>query len=162
MTSYEQLYIPFFNRIEKDADFFDYYNLTKEEALEIAKSRTKNYLSEAVAILKRHCSLDFELKLDDDAEMISADLTNDETNLIADLMYEVYLSRDISTLKSMVNALTSNDIKMLYSPANERKTFMDMYGTLKYNNEVAMSQYNAISRETGERKLINYAKYEDS
>ena len=94
--------------------------------------------------------------------MGKSDLTEDETNLIADLMYEVYLSRDISTLKSMVNALTSNDIKMLYSPANERKTFMDMYSTLKYNNEVAMSQYNAISRETGKRKLINYAKYEDS
>lgn len=159
MTSYEQLYVPFFNRIEEDAKFFSYYNLTAEEALEIAQKRSKNYLNEAVSILKRNCSLDFNLVLDDEVEMISEDLTSDEINLLADLMYEVYISRDIATLKSMVNALTSTDLKMLHSPANERKTFMDMYNTLKYNNEVAMSQYNARDRKTGKRKVIDYSQY---
>lgn len=159
MTSYEQLYVPFFNRIEEDAKFFGYYNITTEEALEIAQKRAKNYLNEAVSILKRNCSLDFNLVLDDEVEMISEDLTSDEINLLADLMYEVYISRDIATLKSMVNALTSTDLKMLHSPANERKTFMDMYNTLKYNNEVAMSQYNGRDRKTGKRKVINYSQY---
>lgn len=161
MTSYEQLYVPFFNKIEEDAKFFSYYNLTTNEALEIAQKRAKNYLNEAVSILKRNCSLDFDLVLDDEMEMISEDLTRDEINLLADLMYEVYISRDIATLKSMVNALTSTDLKMLHSPANERKTFMDMYSTLKYNNEVAMSQYNGRDRKTGKLKLINYSQYED-
>lgn len=161
MTSYEQLYVPFFNKIEEDAKFFSYYNLTANEALEIAQKRAKNYLNEAVSILKRNCSLDFDLVLDDEMEMISEDLTRDEINLLADLMYEVYISRDIATLKSMVNALTSTDLKMLHSPANERKTFMDMYSTLKYNNEVAMSQYNGRDRKTGKLKLINYSQYED-
>nr|DAQ62300.1 MAG TPA: hypothetical protein [Caudoviricetes sp.] len=159
MTSYEQLYVPFFNRIEEDAKFFSYYNLSAEEALEIAQKRAKNYLNEAVSILKRNCSLDFDLVLDDEVEMISEDLTSDEINLLADLMYEVYISRDIATLKSMVNALTSTDLKMLHSPANERKTFMDMYNTLKYNNEVAMSQYNGRDRKTGKRKVIDYSQY---
>lgn len=161
MTSYEQLYVPFFNKIEEDAKFFSYYNLTANEALEIAQKRAKNYLNEAVSILKRNCSLDFDLVLDNEMEMISEDLTRDEINLLADLMYEVYISRDIATLKSMVNALTSTDLKMLHSPANERKTFMDMYSTLKYNNEVAMSQYNGRDRKTGKLKLINYSQYED-
>lgn len=159
MTSYEQLYVPFFNRIEEDAKFFSYYNLSAEEALEIAQKRAKNYLNEAVSILKRNCSLDFDLVLDDEVEMISENLTSDEINLLADLMYEVYISRDIATLKSMVNALTSTDLKMLHSPANERKTFMDMYNTLKYNNEVAMSQYNGRDRKTGKRKVIDYSQY---
>ena len=159
MTSYEQLYTPFFDRIEKDANFFSYYNLTKDEAVEIAKSRTRNYLSEAISIWKRNCTLDFELEMNDDVEEISETLTNDEINLLADLMYEVYISRDVVTLKSMVNALTSTDLKMLHSPANERKTFMDMYKTLKYNNEVTMSQYNGRDRETGKRKVINYSQY---
>ena len=161
MTSYEQLYVPFFNKIEEDAKFFSYYNLTANEALEIAQKRAKNYLNEAVSILKRNCSLDFDLVLDNEMEMISEDLTRDEINLLADLMYEVYISRDIATLKSMVNALTSTDLKMLHSPANERKTFMDMYSTLKYNNEVAMSQYNGRDRKTVKLKLINYSQYED-
>lgn len=159
MTSYEQLYVPFFNRIEEDAKFFSYYNLTAEEALEIAQKRAKNYLNEAVSILKRNCTLDFDLVLNDEKEMISEDLTSDEINLLADLMYEVYISRDIATLKSMVNALTSTDLKMLHSPTNERKTFMDMYNTLKYNNEVAMSQYNGRDRKTGKRKVIDYSQY---
>jgi len=159
MTTYEELYTPFFNRIEKDATFFSYYNLTEEEALEIAKSRTKNYLSEAITIWERNCTLDIEIVLDDELEEISATLTHNEINLIADLMYEVYISRDIVTLKSMVNALTSTDLKMLYSPANERKTFMDMYNTLKSNNEVAMSNYNGRDRLTGKRKVIDYAQY---
>ena len=159
MTSYEQLYVPFFNRIEEDAKFFSYYNLSAKEALEIAQKRAKNYLNEAVSILKRNCTLDFDLVLDDEVEMISEDLTSDEINLLADLMYEVYISRDIATLKSMVNALTSTDLKMLHSPANERKTFMDMYNTLKYNNEVAMSQYNGRDRKTGKHKVINYSQY---
>ena len=159
MTSYEQLYVPFFNRIEEDAKFFSYYNLSAEEALEIAQKRAKNYLNEAVSILKRNCSLDFDLALNDKDEEISEDLTSDEINLLADLMYEVYISRDIATLKSMVNALTSTDLKMLHSPANERKTFMDMYNTLKYNNEVAMSQYNGRDRKTGKRKVIDYSQY---
>ena len=161
MTSYEQLYIPFFNRIEEDARFFSYYNLTAEEALDIAESRTKNYLNEAVAILKRNCTLDFNLVLDDETEVISEDLTSDEINLLADLMYEVYISRDIVTLKTMVNALTSSDLKMLHSPANERKTFMNMYSTLKYNNEVAISHYEGRNRKTGERKTIDYSQYEN-
>lgn len=159
MTTYEELYTPFFNRIEKDATFFSYYNLTEEEALEIAKSRTKNYLNEAITIWERNCTLDIEIVLDDELEEISADLTHNEINLVADLMYEVYISRDIVTLKSMVNALTSTDLKMLHSPANERKTFMDMYNTLKSNNEVAMSNYNGRDRLTGKRKVIDYAQY---
>jgi len=159
MTTYEELYTPFFNRIEKDATFFSYYNLTEAEALEIAKSRTKNYLNEAITIWERNCTLDIEIILDDELEGISADLTHNEINLVADLMYEVYISRDIVTLKSMVNALTSTDLKMLHSPANERKTFMDMYNTLKSNNEVAMSNYNGRDRLTGKRKVIDYAQY---
>ena len=51
MTSYEQLYVPFFNRIEEDANFFSYYKITADEALEIAKKRAKNYLNEAVSII---------------------------------------------------------------------------------------------------------------
>lgn len=159
MTTYEKLYTPFFNRIEKDSTFFSYYNLTEAEALAIAINRTKYYLSEAITILQRNCTLDFDIQLDDELEEISTDLTLNEINLIADLMYEVYISRDIVTLKSMVNALTSTDLKMLHSPANERKTFMDMYNTLKYNNEVSMSNYNGRDRITGKRKIINYSQY---
>src|SRR5574344_198309 len=158
MTTYEKLYTQFFNKIEKDSNFFSYYNLTDTQALELAKNRSKNYLLEAVNILKLNCTLDIDIQLDDELEQISVDLTQTEIDLISSLMYEVYISRDIITLKSMVNVLTSSDLKMLHSPANERKTFMDMYNTLKYNNEVNMSKYNSRDRLTGKRKIIDYSQ----
>ena len=38
-TSFDLFYTRFFNKVEKDADFFDYYNHTEEESMEIAKQR---------------------------------------------------------------------------------------------------------------------------
>ena len=54
-TSFDLFYTRFFNKVEKDADFFDYYNHTEEESMEIAKQRAENYLIEAVDELKTKC-----------------------------------------------------------------------------------------------------------
>ena len=159
MTSYEVLYIAFFNRIEKDEQFFNYNGVSKEDALILAKSRAKNYLIEAVNTIKLKCTLDINIQLDDNLEEISVDLTSTEILLISSLMYEIYLSRDIALLKSMVNALTSTDIKLLYAPANERKTFMDMFKTIQEYNLTLIDNYNGRDRLTGKRKLIDYSSY---
>lgn len=160
MTSYETLYQAFFNRIEEDKKFFRYNNVNPPEALNLAKQRAKNYLVESISKLKLKCTLDIDIQLDDTLQQIKVDLTQTEIDLISSLMYEVYLSRDVSTLKAMVNALTSTDLKMLHSPANERKTFMDMYKSVQYDNEVLMDNYNSKDRITGKNKLINYNSYE--
>ncbi len=160
MTSYELLYQSFFNLIEKDEKYFNYNNVSVEDALLIAKSRAKNYLLESVSKLKLKCSLDIDIQFNDDLESLTVDLTQVEVDLIASLMYERYLFRDTALLKTMVNALTSSDIKILYAPANERKTFMDMYKSIKDDNEVYMDDYNGRDRNTGSRKLIDYNSFE--
>ncbi len=160
MTSYELLYQSFFNLIEKDEKYFNYNNVSVEDALLIAKSRAKNYLIESVSKLKLKCSLDIDIQFDDNIESLTVDLTQIEVDLIASLMYERYLFRDTALLKTMVNALTSSDIKLLYAPANERKTFMDMYKSIKDDNDVLMDDYNGRDRETGKRKLIDYNSFE--
>lgn len=159
MTDYEVLYKAFFDRIEKDVAFFNYNGVTAENALVVAEQRAKNYLNEAIGLMKLKCTLDIDIQLDDDLEKINVDLTTTEIYLIASLMYEVYLSRDIATLKSMVNALTSSDIKMLYAPANERKSFMDMFSSIQDKNLVLIDNYNSRDRITGKRKVIDYGSY---
>lgn len=160
------LYKAFFDRIEKDKTFFNYNGVTSENALILAKTRAKNYLNEAVSLIKLKCTLEIDIQLNDDSEEINVELNGLETGLegteiylIASVMYEIYLSRDISTLKTMINSLTSSDIKMLYAPANERKTFMDMYSSVQANNLVLMDNYNGRDRSSGGRKVIDYSKY---
>lgn len=160
MTNYELLYQAFFNLIEKDEKYFNYNNVSIEDALIIAKTRAKNYLNESVSKLKLKCTLDIDIQLDNELEVVNVDLTRIEIGLIASLMYERYLFRDTALLKSMVNALTSSDIKLLYAPSNERKTFMDMYKSIKDDNDVSIDDYNSRDRETGKRKLIDYSNFE--
>jgi len=161
MTSYELLYQAFFNLIEKDEKYFNYNNISIEEALTIAKKRAKNYLNESISKLKLKCTLDIDIQLDNELEVVNIDLTQTEIDLIASLMYERYLFRDTALLKSMVNALTSSDIKMLYAPANERKTFMDMYKAIKDDNDILIDSYNGRDRDTGKRKLIDYSSFDE-
>lgn len=163
MTAYETLYKAFFDRIEKDDKFFKYNGVSAEDALLLAKTRALNYLHEAISILRFKCTLDVDIQLDDIGEQINTgdvDLTFDEIYLIASLMYQVYLSRDVTLLKSMINTLTSTDIKLLYAPSNERKTFMDMFKDVQNDNLILIDNYSGRNRDTGKRKIIDYASYD--
>lgn len=40
-TTFEDIYNKFYNRIEKDQNFFNYYNVDIKEAKEIAENRAK-------------------------------------------------------------------------------------------------------------------------
>lgn len=155
-TTYEVLYKTFFNFIEKDKKYFNYNNVSVEDALSLAESRSKNYMTEAISILRMKCTLEIDIQFNDELEEISVDLTPDEIMLIASIMYERYLFRDVALLKSMVNALTSSDIKLLHAPSNERKTFMDMYKSIQNDNLVLIDNYNSRDRLTGKRKMIDY------
>ena len=50
MVTYETLYEAFFDKIEKDKDFFNYNNVSIHDALSIAKMRSQRYLKEALFI----------------------------------------------------------------------------------------------------------------
>ena len=58
IVSFEILYEAFFDKIEKDKDFFNYNNVTVEDALIIAKTRSERYLKEALSTLSLKCTPD--------------------------------------------------------------------------------------------------------
>jgi len=159
-TTFEAIYEPFFYKIENDKDFFVYYNITSDEALTLAKQRAKSLLIEAVTELVFNCNPDIDFtNYDKTTETFFETLTNNEINLLVQLMFEKYLERDIAKLKAFKVRFTPSDLNM-FSPANERTSFINMYNQVQYQSNVMISNYASRDRLTGADKIIDYSAYE--
>mgnify|MGYP004546798447 FL=1 len=159
-TSFEEFYSRFFDKVENDVDFFDYYNHTSEESMEIAQERAKAYLNEAVDIFTLKCTptVDY-FDIDTENNCFNFIATSREIEIITRIMYSIYLERDISKLKPIINSLSATDVKSLFSPANDRKTFESLLDWYKSKTDVLISNYAARDRLTNKRKSIEYDKY---
>ena len=149
----------FFRRIESDRDFFNYLNLTDEQAIALAELRALGYLDEACArmLIDAPHKSDFSDR-DDDAKTFGFDLTAKETFLVASLMYEYYMSRDIAKLKCLTRDYVSTDLRV-FDPSNARKTFRDLYDGVCAQNEDLLETYNC-SDSSGKLRLIDFAAYD--
>ena len=54
-TPYSTVIESFLKWVEEDIDFFHYFNLSDEEAMELAISRSKDFLKEAIGRLTLEC-----------------------------------------------------------------------------------------------------------
>ena len=160
-TSFEKVINKFFRKIEKDREFFSYYNVSLEEAMQLAKEQANGYLLEAVEKLTDECVPDVDFfDYDEELQVFNFKLTDKEIGLLTDLMSEVYFERDFVTLKAFKIAMTPSDLNQ-FSPASERKTFTDMVNGIKSENVGKISQYASVDRVTGKKKLINYSQYNE-
>ena len=160
-TSFEKVINKFFRKIEKDREFFSYYNVTLEDAMQLAKEQANGYLLEAVEKLTDECVPDIDFfDYDEELQVFNFKLTEKEIGLLTDLMREVYFERDFVTLKAFKIAMTPSDLNQ-FSPASERKTFTDMVNGIKSENVGKISQYASVDRITGKKKLINYSQYNE-
>lgn len=159
-TFFEPIRKKLFRRIEKDIDFFNYYNMSIVEAMKLAEKQANGYLIEAIEKLTDNCSPDVDFfDYDETIEMFNFDLTNKEKGLLADLMYEVYFERDLVLLKAFKIAMTPSDLNQ-FSPATERRTFTDMVETIRQENRRKIDNYASTDRVTGKPKTIDHSKYE--
>ena len=160
-TSFEKVINKFFRKIEKDREFFSYYNVSLEDAMQLAKEQANGYLLEAVEKLTDECIPDVDFfDYDEELQVFNFKLTEKEIGLLTDLMREVYFERDFVTLKAFKIAMTPSDLNQ-FSPASERKTFTDMVNGIKSENVGKISQYASVDRVTGKKKLINYSQYNE-
>lgn len=158
-TPWNTVYERFYNKIEKDADFFSYNNITDDEAIEIAKKRAKNYLIESISKLTLTCSPNIDFNdYDEEAELFNEDLTSGEIDLLASIMREVYFEKDLSLLKAFQVKFSTRDFNM-FSPANERKSFIDMFDGIINKNNLLIKDYVSRDRLTGKLKTINFSQY---
>lgn len=164
MVSFETLYEAFFDKIEKDKDFFNYNNVSVNEALNIAKTRSNRYLKEALSTISLKCTPDKcgknFIDFNDETKTLNYDLTYIELDIIASVMYEKYLFREFSKLKAQANRFTTKDFNV-FSPANERNSFNEMFKTIQRGNEVLIDNYKSINHSTGNALTIDYSDIED-
>ena len=160
-TSFNEFYSRFYDKVENDTDFFDYYNHTSEESMAIAQERAKSYLNEAIDIFTLKCTPTVNFfDVDTENDCFNFEVTSREIEIITRIMYSIYLERDISKLKPLINSLTATDIKSLFSPANDRKTFESLINWYKNKTDILISNYAARDRLTNKRKTIGYDEYE--
>lgn len=151
----------FLRRIEQDRDFFNYIGVTSETSMLLAQDRAKYILFDAVELMdlisnSKIIFSDYDIILEEFKE----DWTKKEIFIIASLMYQLYLDKDIAKLKTLSVNYTSTDLRVL-DPSNARKTFMDMYEFVCNQNEKYIDEYKNQDRLTGKYISINYPSYDD-
>lgn len=161
-TSFDCLFERFYRRIEKDEEFFNYYNIGITEALQLAHERAKGCLIDALDILSSISNLQVDFSdYDEEVERLKFKTTNKENKLIADLMFQVYMERDLPLLHAFKINFTPSDLSV-FSPANERNSYDTFVARLAENNKIALDDYKNRDRKTGKlKKTINYSAYGD-
>ena len=156
MTAYSDVINAFFHYIENDVDFFNYFELDEQECMEVAGQRAGVLLEEATSYICRKLIVENVFSHvervqpeEGDAYMAFTEtLTSTEINLLVKAMFLMYLQRDLTMLRTFHGVMTSSDLNM-YSPANERKTFVAMVQQYEDNLKVEISEYQMFDRNTG-------------
>lgn len=164
VTAFSEVIQAFYHYIENDVDFFRYFELTEEESMEVAGQRAEVLLKEATSYLCRKLVvenvfsniIEVQEEVQDEEQdgptsyMAFADkLTDVEINILVKTMFLMYLYRDLTMLRTFHGVMTSSDLNM-YSPANERKTFVEMVEKYEAELKVEISEYQMRDRLTGQ------------
>ena len=160
ITQFETILNKFYDRIEKDEDFFDYYNVNLTEAVEIAAKRSINYLCEALDELSCLSNIDADFSdYDENLQVINTRLHPKEIRLIVELMFLIYMKRDETLLHAMEINFTPSDLNV-FSPANERTSYRNFIAQLEHDIEIKIDDYKNRDRKTNALKqTIDYSSY---
>lgn len=153
MTACSEIIERFYRYIENDADFFEYFDLDENQCMVVAHQRSSILLIEAASYLSNKIGVGSVFNVDPTLENIAEDLTAIEIDLLVKAMFLCYLKRDLSTLRTFQGVLTSSDLN-IYSPANERKTFVEMVSTYENELKISITDYCMVDRITGKYKQI--------
>lgn len=148
----------FLKRVEKDINFFNYFNLDDIEAMELANERAMTYLGEAIGRVMLECqpTVDFT-DANDELQSFNFDFSAQEKLVIPSLMYEYYLNRNIAYLALQSVDYTPTELRV-FDKSNARKSFIEMYDKVCKENERLLEEYRNRNRTTGAFVGIDYTK----
>lgn len=161
-TPFEKICKRFYDRIEKDEKFFNYYNVSVSEAISIAAQRAKNYLVESLDELSSIGNLDVDFSdYDEEIETINFKLYPKEIKLISEMMFLTYMKRDEALLHAMEINFSPSDLTV-FSPANERTSYRSFIADLTKTVNDKIDDYKNRDRKTGKLKpTIDYSQYSE-
>ena len=161
-TSFDKVTSRLLRKIEKDKDFFAYYNLSVSEVQSLVMEQATGYLYDAIDLLTSKCEPPVDMyNYDEELVEFNCEVTQREIGLLASLMYEVYFERDEALLKAFKIRMTPSDLNQ-FSPANERASFENMLQRIKNENTNKIAKYVSTDRKTGKRKMIDHSQYDYS
>lgn len=161
-TDFSTILKRFYDRIEKDEKFFNYYNVDINEAIQIATQRATNYLIESLDDLSMVGNLQVDFSdYDEEIQEINFKLLPKEMNLIVEMMFLKYMKRDEALLHAMEINFTPSDLSV-FSPANERTSYRNFIKELSDAVEIKIDDYKNRDRFTNALKqTINYSEYSE-
>ena len=162
-TPFEKICKRFYDRIEKDEKFFNYYNVSISDAISIAEQRAKNYLVESLDEISSVGDLDVDFSdYDDDiGNVVNFKMYPKEIKLVAEIMFLIYMKRDEALLHAMEINFTPSDLTV-FSPANERSSYRNFISDLTKSVEADIDDYKNRDRKTGKLKqTIDYSQYSE-
>ena len=158
MTSFKKVYEAFYNKMEEDSSFFNYFDLKEKQAMALAAERAHTYLVEAIAIIELKKEVDETADFydyDDEILAFNWDLSKVEINLLACLMYEQEYKRQYSKLKAFKMQHVPSTLQV-FSPANERKTVKALIEDIHAENMTMLDDYLSKDRATRKFKTLEY------
>ncbi|WP_299831228.1 hypothetical protein [uncultured Metabacillus sp.] len=155
-TDYQLVFDRFIRKLKGDKQFFNYGSeLLESEVDEIINDHLNSLLNRAIDKLYEYGLPDFDFyDKDDTLQIFNGDLVKQEISLLSDLMYLSYFEEDINKLKAFGLRLRSSEINALFSPANDRKTFMEMVEKIEFNVVNSIANYLSRDRISWEIKSI--------
>lgn len=161
-TSFDTILEIFYNRIEKDEKFFNYYNVDINDAKIIATQRATNYLIESLNDLSSLSNIEVDFSdYDEEIRSINFKLVPKEINLLVEMMFLKYMKRDEALLHAMELNFTPSDLNV-FSPANERTSYRNFINELSHNVDTKIDDYKNRDRNTNALKqFIDYSEYSE-
>lgn len=161
MTAFSEIYDKFYELVETDSNFFQYFDLSESEVRNLVHDRAKSYLMESLSVITRNIEPEENFSFDDydsELEEFNSDLTYDEIDMLAHLMLEQHFKREFGKLK----AFSAQDLPtslQVFSPANERTSIRALVKDIHEENMTMLDNYMAKDRSTRKRKTIDYDTY---
>ncbi len=153
-TSFEILFKKFYKRLVNDKQFFNYRGLDEEQVKLLVQDHSLDLLNQSIDEIFRYGKPDCDFyDKDDDLLQFNFELVHQEISLFVDLMYQKYFEEDKNKLKVFGLTFTSSELNVL-SPANERKTFLEMLDKLEKKNINTIKDYLSRDRKTWLHKSI--------
>lgn len=147
-TKFDEIYDLFFKRVINDPDFFGYKNVPDADVIELMETNAFDYMIESISTIYEYCTPEVDFN-DYDLNILefNFEMSKTELQILVNIMFEKYLSRDYAKLKIYNAYFTTNEVNM-FSPAQERKTFVDMLEKIKMKNVSALKSYASRDRIT--------------
>ena len=141
MTSFDEVYSAFRDKIF-DVDLALFTDIEEREIL-------YGYMKWAVAKFKRCCKkLD---SMDNTTQAFSEDLTEEEINILSELMVENWAKPKLYNGENLRNALNTKDYSF-FSPANLLSEIRELYYLAKKNAATMMNEYSILNGNFSELK----------